>query len=515
MTKKEHVHVVTDTKHKEILENLGKKFGSMTKAFEHAIEILTKSEDIGSCENCEVKYEFEQANNFREVLNIISFSAENIRELIKFLRGDFTARDLLIRAREKAFLFGKEYYSFLAAIPENNYENLLATLEEYKKRTRFFKSIQVDSFAKKIITRVNVFEDLPIFVAMGILGYLESLDFTFDLEIFEDDIIFKWLKPETYLQEKTKIEDKISNYVKKSEKDIKSYFLKKGFILVSPNFYDWIAEHLDYHLIPKNLSYSSAKVLVGQLEDPSNIRQVAKLCEDILTDLNLVEEITSECDDEKKVLTLTIVCKTPNMPSLLTQGVIQIIAKYGWKLKTHQIDHKILKLKFNFVGEEDPSILDPLYILNFPAYFNDRYQKLRMISVDQYQDIMNALYHLDPGKFQEIIMQHGYKIANAIKLLANHDLKKMREIGRQIIPQLIKAGQRTPEEIDMLPELNKINIIYKKTDLVSMETLRYTIIAILEGFEYFDIKSKILDNVVVIEYKRPTDLQLVSSSAIK
>ncbi|MHA1129287.1 MAG: hypothetical protein ACTSQQ_00625 [Candidatus Helarchaeota archaeon] len=50
MPKKEHIHVVTDSRHKELLKNLGRKFGSMTKAFEFALETFEKTETVGSCE---------------------------------------------------------------------------------------------------------------------------------------------------------------------------------------------------------------------------------------------------------------------------------------------------------------------------------------------------------------------------------------------------------------------------------------------------------------------------------
>lgn len=73
MPKKEHIHIVTDYKHKERLIKLGNKYGSMTKAFEHAIELLDNNRTLESCNNCTIKSEYELQKSFREIFNTISF----------------------------------------------------------------------------------------------------------------------------------------------------------------------------------------------------------------------------------------------------------------------------------------------------------------------------------------------------------------------------------------------------------------------------------------------------------
>ena len=74
MPKKEHIHIVTDELHKQLLSDLGEKYGSMTKAFESAIELLEKTEIVGSCSDCEIKFEAEQSNLFRD-----SESSNNVK----------------------------------------------------------------------------------------------------------------------------------------------------------------------------------------------------------------------------------------------------------------------------------------------------------------------------------------------------------------------------------------------------------------------------------------------------
>ncbi|NVM54760.1 MAG: hypothetical protein HWN66_13745 [Candidatus Helarchaeota archaeon] len=508
MPKKEHVHIVTDLKHKEILGKLGDKYGSMTKAFEYAIESLEKFETVGSCDNCEIKFEAEQIDKYQKLLNVVTFTADNIQELVKYLRGELTARELLIRSRKKTYEFGKKYLSFLRPIPENNYENLLGMAEEWKKRTRFFKEIQVDRFTKKIIARVNVLEDLPLFVLTGFMGYLESFGFTFDIELFQHDIILKWLTPEMYSQEKDKIEERILSYIQDTEQLMKPYLMQKGFLLVSSQFLDWLGENLfDHYMLPITVAYHFANVTAGEWKQPQTAKEIATFCADTLRNINFAEEITIDSNNNKNTFMLNILCRTPSLTKFVLQGLIVILGKWGWKLENHQTDSRRLSVNFYYVGEDDPTILDPLYIQNFIAYLNQRFQKLRIVPVDEYNDLTNSLYELDPDKFCEVFNKQGIKVAHAMKHLAKNDLNTMEQIGNQIIPQLLDL-----KEISLIQENNKVILIFKKTDIVKMEIARSLFVTIMKEYGYHDITSKISENMMTVGFTRPHQIEITSES---
>ena len=506
MPKKEHVHIVTDLKHKQALENLGKTYGSMTKAFEAAIDALGNGKTI--CDECSIKIGVNQAEKFREVLNSITFTGENIQELNDYIRGEFSTKELLIRSRQKASEFGWRYNSFITTPRENSYENLLNNIEEYKQRTRLLKTIEVDKFSKKIIARVNdVFKNLPILVSMGLMGFLEALGFTFDIELFQADIIFKWLDPGTYAREKGKIEEKILAYIEDSDQHFKPYLYKKGLVLITPDLLDWFIQNLfDYHIIPSEISYTFANLAleVKNNEDPE---EIVKTCMDTIKGMNFSDNIIKEINTEKKAFKLSIMCVKPNLTKLVLNGLAQILAKFGWKLKQQpQIDHRTLHVSFYYVGKDDPTILEPFYIANFVAYQNQQIEALRIVSEDEFVELTGRLYEKDPDGFREVFHKQGVKIANAIKQLGNNDLVKIRSIAIQAIPQLLKTMPKH-DSISPFIDKNSFTLLFKKTDLVEMEQLSCLMTAIFDTFGYLEVKSKIIGNKIIVDFIRPPDLE--------
>ena len=47
-----------------------------------------------------------------------------------------------------------------------------------------------------------------------------------------------------------------------------------------------------------------------------------------------------------------------------------------------------------YVGEDDPSILEPLYKINFSGFLNQRFQKLVVVPLDEYYDLRKSLFEL-------------------------------------------------------------------------------------------------------------------------
>jgi len=507
--KKEHIHIVTDTNHKKILGNLGEKYGSMTKAFEFAIDAIANGKAIGSCSECSTRIEAEAMEKFRELLNIISFTGENIQELNDYFRGSLPLRELILRSRQKAYEFGKKYHNFLNIPSENTYENLLASLEEYRKRTRLFKAIEVDKYSKKIIARVNdVFKNLPILVTTGLIGFLESFNFTFDIDLFQAEIILNWLNPEIYALEKGRIEEKILAYIENSEQYIKPYLLKKGLVLVTPDLLDWFIQNLfDYQIVPPEISYTFANLTVGEIKVKDDPNEIARKCVNILKGINIADSVTTEIDEINKSFHLSISCVKPNLCKLVLNGLIHILAKYGWKLKQQKIEYRTLQVVFYYVGEEDPSILEPLYINNFMAYQNQQFETLRVVSMDEFENISEALYERDPNTFREICHKQGIKIGNAIKQLAKI-MPQFRDIALQVIPQLLKS-LRNPEDISYFSENNSFIIILKKMNFLTLERLGSIISGAMETFGYSNVKSKIIGNKVTIEFVRPFEIEKI------
>jgi hypothetical protein len=506
MPKKEHVHIVTDKHHKELLTSLGKKYGSMTKAFESAIENLQKVETFSSCESCQIKFESEQTEKVQNLMNTISFTADNLQELMRYLRGDCSVSELILTARQKAHQFVKQYQGLLYVTEDNTYENLLTTVEEYKKRTRLFKAIEVDRFSKKIVARINVFEDLPVFIMSGLMGFLEGLGFTFKIEIYNSDIILTWLTPEVYHQEKSENEVRLHEYILDSERIMQPHLVKKGLICVTPDLVDWLAENtFTYHMLPVHIAYKFANMMISNPESLTRAQNACKATVQIIARINFAEEITSRIDEEKNSFRVRFLLRKPNLANLALQGLILILGKFGWKLVKHRIDSTQLDIKFKFVGEDDPSILEPLYLTNFSGFLNQRYQKLLLIPLDEYFDLMNNLFELNPQSFDEVFRTQGRKLAEAIKILAKNDLKRMREIAIEILPTALKQAYRDPKSLDVMPEYGKFTIIFKETNHVEMEQLRSIISGVSEGFGYKDIKSKIYENMVILEFIRPDE----------
>ncbi len=510
MPKKEHVHIVTDDLHKDLLQKLGEKHGSMTKAFESAVEHLDKLENIGTCSDCEIKIEAEESQKFSELSNLVSFSADNIREILRYFRGESTITEMLVATREKAFQFGKFFLNYLRIHPQNTYQNLLLLIEEWKKRTRLISSISVNKFESQLICRVNVFERNPIFVLMGLIGYLQSLELTFDVDLQQEDIFLTWMVPEKYAIEKTAIEQKINAFIEVANKELKPFILKRGYLPVMPHTMDWMADKLlQFETYPIEYSY---RFITNLLEDnvlvEDSATQWAQFIQQTLQFLSYASDFKLKVNEEKKTFKISMITVTASLSKFLLQEAIIILAKYGWKLKSHKIDHKNLTLSFHYVGSDDKQILEPLYIINFGVFLNQRFQKLRMIPIDEYQDLTSSLFQTNPPRFREVFQKQGIKFANAIKLLANNDLLKMRAIGLNVIPQLIRITQRDPDQVSFIAEPSKFILIFKTVDPVEMESVTAIFIGVMKGFDYLDITPKIMENVVTIEFKRPSKIDV-------
>jgi hypothetical protein len=341
-------------------------------------------------------------------------------------------------------------------------------------------------------------------VSTGLVGFLESFDFTFDVDLFQNDIILKWLNPEKYALERGKIEEKMLGYIEESEQFIKPYLFKKGLVLVTPDLLDWFVQNLfSHYMVPSEISYTFANLVLGDVKSKEDPKEITKICVDTIRDMNISDQITKEIIDPKS-FRLTILCVKPNICKLVLNGLTQILAKYGWKLKQQHIDFKTLRVVYQYVGD-DPSILDPLYINNFIAYQNQHFETLRVVSVDEFDDISNALFERDPEAFRAIFHKQGVKIGNAVKQLAR-SLPQVRVVAFQVIPQLVRS-LKNPEDINFFPEKNGFTIILKKMDMLTLERLRALITGALETFGYSDVKSKIVGNQVTWEFVRPFEVE--------
>ncbi|MFX1298466.1 MAG: hypothetical protein ACFFD2_26870, partial [Promethearchaeota archaeon] len=185
---------------------------------------------------------------------------------------------------------------------------------------------------------------------------------------------------------------------------------------------------------------------------------------------------------------------------------ILILGKFGWKLARHKINGTRLDMDFDYVGENDPSIFEPINLINFPGFINQQFQKLCVIALDEYYDLRNTLYELSPEKYKAVFRTQGKKLANAIKFLAKNDVKKMWTIANMVLPQALKESGRDPKDIDVIFESGKVRIIFKKTDIIELEQFRASFTGIVEGFGYLDIKSRIIENMVIIEFVRPDEI---------
>ncbi|MHA1265693.1 MAG: hypothetical protein ACTSRS_10725 [Candidatus Helarchaeota archaeon] len=508
MPKKEHIHIVTDFAHKNLLIQLGEKYGSMTKAFEYAIEAFNKIENRNSCIDCKIKFEYEQNKKMAELLNTITLTYDNIQDLLNYLKGNCTIQEVLIKAREKATEFVNTYIPYIKESYQNNYESLLVATEEWKRQTRLFKYIQVDRFKSQIIAKINIFEEFPIFVAAGLIGYLEALNLTFDFDIIDQNIFLKWFPPEKYLVEKSQIEQKFLRYVNEADELIQPFIIRKGFIPVTPGIFEWMIKSvLNYEMIPIDLSYQFIRKAFGDSFDPPTSPEFwVNTSIRFLKLLHYATQIKSEINNEKNSFKLSMICRTPELAVFILEQMIVILAKYGWKLMRHRLEFKQLVVTFQYVGDDDPSILEPLYRQRFVAYLNQRFQKLRVIPLDEYEDLARTVYNLDRNKFIEIFRNQGRKFGNAIKLLAKNNLQRIRAISLSVIPQLLKLTSREKDKLNIIAEYNKLTLIFKTMDDLEMTLIPSIIIGVMESLNYSNIIPKYKENIVTIEFQRPQEI---------
>ncbi len=92
-------------------------------------------------------------------------------------------------------------------------------------------------------------------------------------------------------------------------------------------------------------------------------------------------------------------------------------------------------------------------------------------------------------------------------------IRDRRDIALRVFPQIIEQTQRTPRGISIIPEKNKLTLIFKRTHQIEMEIFRAVIVGILTEFNYKNINSRIIENMIVVEFIRPSEKKLIASSS--
>jgi len=191
------------------------------------------------------------------------------------------------------------------------------------------------------------------------------------------------------------------------------------------------------------------------------------------------------------------------MASIAIVSIALILATRGWKLNRYSTEYNHGSLHIELVGEGSQDVLDQLSGLNLYRVINDQFLDSIPVPRDLYNTFAIKVFDSDRRGFEEIYRNMGYRVANAIRILAKDDEVKVTQLIRRFIEKNIHQAQPIAEL--RFTDDENFSIVFKKMDLVTIASQRLIIGALLKalGYEVSFTEFQNLLNVTMIKIDRP------------
>ncbi len=493
-----HLHTTIPRKTDKILVELAKTHGTKSRVLEKALETFLRVEKIGSCDECTIKAKMTEQTNLKEALDLASMERKTLDGLLEVSLGDRSFDDFIRELQIESLNKVTVIKDSIGWRTPTSFKEFLLLLEEIKDVTRLFDVASHNEIDNTVVLRTKVFRKIPEIVAIQVATILEGTKSPFDLRIMGDDIVVKMVRIDTFPLKKRESDKILSQQIQKRFEKIKPAIFRNNLSLVGPGFFDWAQKHLDEPVTDMAAMIEDIRIAVGAGELPKEPREFLNTLISAGIKLNWFRQVKI-LEESRNILTLAFQAVSPAVAKVAVNAFSVMLATRGWKLLSYNIEHANGRIKVEFVGLEDKSLLDKLAELN--AYQTIVTQFLDIIPVPRavLNSFASKVFETDKEKFDAVYVTAGEQISNAIKMLALNDRERARRLAEKFILKNINAMKGDAEV--KLVDKEHFTIVFRRIDPLLMDSQQTLIESIFKDLGY-EVSATAFQNLLNFNLKQ-------------
>lgn len=476
-----HIHTTIPKKSGKILEQLAGAYGTKSRVLEMALETLLRVEKVGSCEDCETKAHIEEQTKLRETLDLVSVHRELLDELLKIALSDQTTDEFLHWQQNEAQNTIELIQSSIEWKSPTQFREFLAVTEQISETTRLFDITSHREMDNTVVLRPIVFLRLPELVAYQLALILEGIGTRFDLRIVRKEIIVKMLRRDLSSIRRTDPMQLIIRRLQEKFETLKPQLFKDHLALVGPAFLKWAAKSLEGSITDLGTVIEDIQLFAQPNELPSNPLEFMQRLLENSRSMNWISQFKINQQSETKY-SITFQATSPSMANIATVSFALILATRGWKLSRYSTEYNQGNLLVELAEEDSQDVLDQLVDLNLYRVVNEQFLDSILVPRELYETFAMKIFDSDRRRFEEIYRNMGYRVGNAIRMLANNDEKRIHQLFLRFIEKNVHQSQPNAE-IRFVNDEN-FSIMFKQMDLATITSQRFVIGAMLEALGY-------------------------------
>ncbi len=493
-----HLHTTIPRKTSEILTELARTHGSKSRVLEKALETFLRVEEVGSCDECAIKSKITEQTNLREVLDLTSLGRKTLDGLLEVALGDKSFEDFIRELQIESLELVAIIKDSIKWKTPTSFQEFKLLLEEIRDLTRLFSIASHNEIDNTVFLRTKVFTRMPEVVAVQVATILEGTRTPFDLRIMGDDIVIKMVRIDTFSLKKRELDSIIDQQIRKRFEKIKPAIFRGNLALVGPGFFHWAQKHLEEPVTDMGAIIEDVRtaINVGELpKDPTEFLRAlvsAGIRMNWFRQAKVVEEV-------ENVITLAFQSISPAVAKVAANAFSVMLATRGWKLLGYNLEHANGRIKVEFSGLEDRSLLDQLVELN--PYQTIVTQFLDMVSVPRgiFESFASKVLETDGRKFNAVFRSAGIQVANAIRVLAQNDYEKARRLAEKFIERNIMTLQSDAEV--KFVDKEHFTMILRQVEPLLMNSQQTFIESIFTELGY-EVSVTALQNLLSFELKK-------------
>ncbi|UCD97178.1 MAG: hypothetical protein JSV35_03795 [Candidatus Bathyarchaeota archaeon] len=493
-----HLHTTIPRKTDKILVELAKTHGTKSRVLEKALDTFLRVEKVGSCDECTIKAKMIEQANLKEALDLTALERKTLDGLLEVSLGDRTFDEFIEELQIESLNKVTVIKDSIGWGTPASFKELLFLTEEIQKLTRLFDVVSYNEIDNTIVLRTKVFRKIPEIIAIQLATILEGTKSSFDLRIMGDDIILKMVRNDTFPLKKSGSNSVLSHQFQKRLERIRPALFKNDLSLVGPGFFDWAQKHLNEPVTDLATMIEDVRIVLGVGELPKEPRDFLNAIVSAGLKFNWLRQVKI-LEESKEVLTITFQAVSPAVAKLAINAFSVMLATRGWKLLGFDIEHANGRIKVEFAGLEDQSLLDKLAELN--TYQTIVTQFLDMIPVPR--TILNTLaskvLETNRDQFSAVYMVVGEQISNAIKLLARNDRERARRLAEKFVIENINAVKANAE-VKFLSK-SHFTVVFKRIDPLVMVSQQILIESIFRDLGY-EVSATAFQNLLDFNLKQ-------------
>lgn len=497
-----HIHTTIPKKSGKILSQLAETYGTKSRVLVMALETLLRVEKVGSCDDCTVKAQSEEQIKFRDALDLASVRRDFLDEFLKIVLTDQTLDEFIQWQKNEVQNSIELIQSSIQWKVPTQFRDFLSVIDQISELTRLFDVASHREMDNTIILRPVVFLRMPELVAFQLAIILEGIGIHFDLRIMRKEIIVKILRRDLAAVRRKDPLPLIIERMREKMDALKPELFKDQLALVGPAFLKWVAKSLEGSIADLGTVIEDIRLFIKPAELSDVPHEFMQGLLNAARNMNWISQVKTQQESDSQHH-ITFQATSPSMANIATVSFALILATRGWKLIRFSTEYDQGHLLIEFVGKDTQDVLDQLIELNLYRVVNEKFLDSIPVPRELYEKFAIKVYDSDRRRFEEIYRNMGFRVANAIRMLAKNDEEQIPRLFERFIEKNIQQVQPNAE----LRFINKENfsIVFKQMDPVTIASQRLIIEALLEalGYEVSFTAFQNLLNVVMKKIAKP------------